>query len=254
MSLATIAGLPINKVTEHPPFFNMLVYGESGVGKTTLAGSADEVAEMRKVLIIDIEGGTLSIRKKFPNVEVVRVKNWPDLQLVYDELYAGLHDFSTIIIDSLTECQKMSMDAVMKKLVNQYEDRDPDVPGIREWNINIEQTRKFVRLFRDLPMNTIFTTLCKTDKNMNTGAIRRKPSLSGKVADEVAGFLDIVTYLYTKEEPSNPGHYIRVLLCGNTESEVAKDRTDLLPLTIPNPTMNVIWNAVKGIKTNEQPA
>ena len=79
MSLATIAGLPINKVTEHPPFFNMLVYGESGVGKTTLAGSADEVAEMRKVLIIDIEGGTLSIRKKFPNVEVVRVKNWPDL-------------------------------------------------------------------------------------------------------------------------------------------------------------------------------
>jgi len=521
---------------------------------TTLAGSADEVPEMRKVLIIDIEGGTLSIRKKFPNVEVVRVKNWSDLSLVYDELYAGLHDFSTIVIDSLTECQKMcyasdtevltpngwkliselaegvdliaqyeigtelisfvqplkifkyhhdgemisiqtkssgllitpnhrvltntysgkflkvrradelksglklptsgtlqstggptpeqarllvawaadghknyngmkfhikkqekidrlkklivdcglsyrtpdwndegtyilvdnpwpimkfmpnrmwkvehifwstdardaimsempywdstpqpsgsgsfcyrtsyrenadaisaiatvtgwsnsisidetrttiyrvnlvratwrklttykteqyngdvwcvavpsgfivtrrndkvticgnSMDAVMKKLVNQYEDRDPDVPGIREWNINIEQTRKFVRLFRDLPMNTIFTTLCKTDKNMNTGAIRRKPSLSGKVADEVAGFLDIVTYLYTKEEPSNPGSYIRVLLCGNTESEVAKDRTDLLPLTIPNPTMNVIWKAVKGLKTNEQPA
>lgn len=254
MTLATIAGLPIKKVTEHPPFFNMLVYGESGAGKTTLAGSADEVPEMRKVLMIDIEGGTLSIRRKFPDVEVVRVKNWFDLGTVYDELYAGLHNYSTIVIDSLTECQKLSMDLVMKKLVNQYEDRDPDVPGIREWNINIEQTRKFVRLFRDLPMNTIFTTLCKTDKNINTGAIRRKPSLSGKVADEVAGFLDIVTYLYTKEEPGNPGNYLRVLLCGNTESEVAKDRTDLLPLTIANPTMSIIWNAVKGNNNNEQPA
>jgi AAA domain len=254
VSLSTIAGLPIQKVTDNPPFFNMLVYGESGVGKTTLAGSADEVPEMRKVLFIDIEGGTLSIRKKFPDVEVVRVRNWPELQTVYDELYAGLHDYSTIVIDSLTEAQKMSMDTVMKKLVMQYEDRDADVPGIREWNINIEQTRKFVRLFRDLPVNTVFTTLCKTDKNINTGAIRRKPSLSGKVSDEVAGFLDIVTYLYTKEEPSTPGSYIRVLLCGNTESEVAKDRTDLLPLTIPNPTMAIIWNAVKGLNTNERAA
>lgn len=66
MSLNTIAGLPVTKVVENPTFFNMLVYGESGSGKTTLAGSSDAVPEMRKVLIVDIEGGTLSLKAKFP--------------------------------------------------------------------------------------------------------------------------------------------------------------------------------------------
>lgn len=248
MSLATIAGLPIQKVTEHPPYFNMLIYGDSGTGKTTLAGSADAVPEMRKVLVIDVEAGTLSLRSRFPDVEVVRVKSWQDLQSVYNELYAGDHGFSTVVIDSLTEIQKLSMDEIMRKVIAKHDERDEEIPQLREWNINIEQTRKFVRLFRDLPMSTIFTALRKQDKNLVRGTSRSKPSLSGKVADEVAGFLDIVAYLYTKEVDQVQ---TRILLCSATEEVVAKDRTDLLPLTIMNPTMSTIWNAVKGLHNNE---
>jgi len=248
MSLTTIAGLPILRVTEHPTIFNLLIYGESGTGKTTLAGSSDEVPEMRKVLFLDVEGGTLSIKDKFPNVESVRIKNWVDMQSVYNELYAGNHGFRTIVLDSLTEIQKMSMDTVMRKLVEQHEERDSDVPGIREWNINIEQTRKFVRSFRDLPINTIFTALSRQDKNPRTGAIRTKPYLSGKVADEVAGFLDVVAYLYTKEVE---GENKRMLLCGATQDVVAKDRTDRLPVVIQSPNMTTIWKAVKGIVSED---
>lgn len=247
MSLATIAGLPITKAADQPPQFNLLVYGESGVGKTTLAGSADSVPEMRKVLVVDIEGGVLSLKDRYPDVETVRVKTWEKMQEVYNELSIGDHGFNTIVIDSLTESQKMSMDKIMRKLVEQYPEREEGVPQIREWNINIEQTRKFVRLFRDLPVNTIFTALPREDKNPMRGTIRRKPMLSGKVADEVAGFLDIVTYLYTKEVNEE---LTRVLLCGSTEDTVAKDRTDKLPLTIENPTMSVIWNTIKGINAN----
>lgn len=248
MSLTAIAGLPISKVTETPVLFNLLIYGESGSGKTTLAGSADGVPEMRKVLFLDIEGGTLSLRSRYPNVESVRIKSWDDMQRVYDELYRSDHGFNTIVLDSLTEIQKMSMDAIMRRLVEQHEERDADVPGIREWNINIEQTRKFVRLFRDLPVNTIFTALSKLDKNPRNGAVRTKPYLSGKVADEVAGFLDIVAYLYTKEVD---GSQKRMLLCGATQDNVAKDRTDRLDQVIMEPTMATIWKAVKGITNND---
>lgn len=247
MSLTAIAGLPILKVSNQPPTVNMLIYGESGAGKTTLAGSADDVPEMRKVLVLDIEGGTLSLKSRYPNVESVRIKSWQDMQNVYDELFKAQHDYNTIIIDSLTEVQKMSMDQVMVNLIMQHEERDPDVPGIREWNINIEQTRKFVRAFRDLPVTTIFTALAKTDKNQFTGSSRTKPSLSGKVADEVAGFLDIVVYLYTKEVDQEQR---RILLCGATQQNVAKDRTDRLDQTIIDPSMTVIWNAIKGMNDN----
>lgn len=238
MSLSQIAGLPIEKVSKKAPFVNMLIYGESGAGKTRLAGSADEVPEMRRVLFIDVEGGTLTLRDVYPNVDTVRVKSWSDMQLVYDELYAGQHGFTTVVVDSLTEIQKMSMDGVMRRLVEEHEDRDADVPSVREWNINIEQTRKFVRAFRDLPVNTIFTALMTIEKNPRNGAIKRKPSLSGKVKDEVAGFLDIVSYLYTKEiDQENK----RILLCGQTEDTVAKDRSNALPLFVENPTMASIW-------------
>lgn len=248
MSLTAIAGLPVRKVADYPLHINMLIYGESGAGKTTLAGSADEVPEMRKVLIIDIEGGVLSLKNKYPTIDSVRVKSWDDMQGVYDELYEGSHGYNTIVVDSLTEAQKMSMDEVMRKLVAQHEERDADVPGIREWNINIEQTRKFVRAFRDLPVTTIFTALAKGDVNKRTGVTRTKPSLAGKVADEVAGFLDIVTYLYTREVD---GEQQRILLCASTQDVVAKDRTDKLGQIIQKPSMNLIWNAIREINEND---
>lgn len=241
MSLPKIAELPIYRVSQAEPRVNMLVYGESGVGKTRLAGSADAVPALRRVLLIDVEGGTLSLRDVYPDVDTVRVKSWVEMQSVYDALYSGRYDFNTIIIDSLTEIQKMSMDGIMRKLVEEYEERSADVPGLREWNINLEQTRKFVRAFRDLPMNTVFTSLVKSDKNPRTGAIKRKPSLSGKLADEVAGFLDIVVYMYAKEID---GENKRLLLCTSTEDTVAKDRSNNLPVTMEDPTMASIWKAL----------
>lgn len=249
---STIAGLPIAKVREQEPHFNMLIYGESGVGKTRLAGSADAVPEMRRVLFIDVEGGSLTLKSCYPDVDVVRIKSWAEMQKVYDELYLDQHGFNTIVVDSLTEIQKMSMDKIMRRRVEENEEADADVPGIREWNINLEQTRKFVRLFRDLPVNTIFTALVKLDKNMRTGSTRRKPSLSGKVADEVAAFLDIVTYLYSKEVGDENK---RMLLTSQTEDTVAKDRSNQLPIVVEDPTMEILFKHInEGVMRVTTPA
>jgi hypothetical protein len=205
---------------------------------TRLAGSSDAVPDMRRTLFVDVEGGTLTLRDLYPECETVRVRSWAEMQQVYEALFDGKHDYTTVVVDSLTEVQKMSMDAIMRKLIEEFEERSVDVPGLREWGINQEQTRKFVRAFRDLPMNTIFTALVKQDKNPRTGAMKRKPSLSGKLADEVSGFLDIVAYLYAKEID---GENKRILLCGQTEDTVAKDRSNKLPMTIEDPTMESIW-------------
>lgn len=248
MSLSTIAGLPVTTVANQSSHINILIYGDSGVGKTTLAGSADLIPEMRKVLVVDIEGGLLSIKDKYPDVNSVRVKTWDDMQRVYEALRDQQHGYQTVIVDSLSEAQKMSMDLIMKKLVEQHEERNEDVAGIREWNINIEQTRKFVRAFRDLPITTIFTALARTDINKMTGAQKTKPALSGKVADEVAAFLDIVGYLYPKDVE---GENKRLLLCTATQGNVAKDRTGKLPQVIFDPTMLDIWKAVKGTQEDD---
>lgn len=237
---STLGGLKIEKVSQRRPHFNLMVYGGPGTGKTYLCGTSYDVSEMQRVLFIDIEGGTFTLRKDFPHVETVRVESWRQMQDVYNALMAGGHGFNTVILDSLTEIQKFNMDEIMKKLIESNDDRDMDVPSLREWGKNLEQIRRFVRAFRDLPMNVIFTALLRQDKD-RMGRPINLPSLSGKMAAEVAAFLDIVLFYSLKEVE---GEQVRVLQSAATESTVAKDRSGLLPPVLVNPSMNDLYDII----------
>jgi SepF-like predicted cell division protein (DUF552 family) len=236
----SVGGIRLEQVHEIEPNFNMLLYGRSGVGKTWLAGSSYAVPEMKRVLYIDVEGGTLTLRKDFPQIDVARVKTWKDVQAIYDELYAGGHGFSTVILDSLTEIQKFNMDQIMIQLLEKADERDMDVPSLREWGKNLEQIRRFVRAFRDLPINVIFTALEREDKD-RMGRPIKLPSLSGKMAGEVAAFLDIVLYYNMKEID---GEQRRLLQSAATESTIAKDRSGKLPPVVVDPTMEVLYDYI----------
>lgn len=251
MTDETLGGIAIQKVSERADWINMLVYGYPGAGKTMLAGSADEVDSMSPVLFIDIEGGTKTIRKRFPTVDVVRVSNvfddkgnlkktaWQSLQDVYEGIrkkaaIEGSMPYKTIVIDSLTEGHKTSMESIMLQVQKKDPDRDPDIPAMRDWGKSSEQIRRFVRAFRDLPCHTIFTALEASTKDATTGAIQVHPSLPGKLALEIPGYLDEVLYLYSKP---NKEAVARFLLSQPTGKHIAKDRSGNLPTTMEDPTM-----------------
>ena len=240
MSVKTIADLPVYQVKDKEPKFNFLVYGESGVGKTRLLGSVHEVPELCPALLLDVEGGSLTLRNIYPELECVRIDTWEKLKKVYTRLKTHPdHGYKTIILDSITEMQKIGMDYTMRI---RKDGDDLNVPELKEWNINIEQVRKYVRAFRDLEgVNTLFTALVRVDVDKRSGLSRKKPSLNGKVADEVCGFLDIVCYLGMEEvEKVNT----RILQTGNTPGTIAKDRSNYLPMLIANPTMMDIYKYV----------
>jgi hypothetical protein len=246
-----LGGLDVRSVVEQSEFFNMLVYGESGVGKTTLAGSCVEVPEMRPAIFLDIEGGTLSLRDRYPEVEKVRIDSWDDLVEVYKQLSANPTKYKTVVLDSISELQEFGMDEIMFRAIKKAEDegdvRDPDLPSIGEHGKSANRMRKVIRRFRDLPMNTIYTALERVDIDPK----RRKfikPQVSPKLSGQLAGFLDIVLYLYKKEVD---GEIKRVILSSATDEVTAKDRTNRLPETIVDPTMSVIYDyAMRGHAEN----
>lgn len=247
LSPRTLAGLTISKVQDRGPWLNQLFYGESGVGKTQLAGSAQAVPDMRPVLEIDIEGGSETLRHCYPDVEVVRVKTWQQMQDVYNELYdqalRDKRDFNTVCLDSVNEIQKFSMESIMNRVVQEHPDRDRDVPSMREWGKNLEQMRRLVRGFRDLEMHTLFTCLAETERDDMTGVMHTQPLLTGKFKREVPALLDVVCYYYQKQfGVGDDIEMKRLLLTQRTDSQVAKDRTGKLPMVIEAPTMEKIYS------------
>jgi hypothetical protein len=246
-----IGGLQVARAVDHDPHQNILVYGEVGVGKTRFAGSADEVPSLRPVLVIDVEGGTFTLRSCFPDAEVVKVTSWMDLEKIYHELHSGNHPYKTIVVDSLTELQLFNMDQVMMRLNEKDPERhekqgDGEVASMLEWQISGKQVRKFVRAMKDLPMTVIFTALMKSDKDKRTGKLIKVPDLPGKLAHQIAGMFDTVLYMYKTE--SEDGEIVRCALTTSTDTIIAKDRSNNLPTPIiTNPTMKQIYDyTVKG--------
>ena len=247
MAIKNIADLPIRTVKDTVRKINFMVYGESGSGKTRLLGSSVLVPELLPMLLIDVEGGTLTLSTTYPEVECVRVTNWQDLKKIQDRLKNSDHGYKTIGVDSLTETQKLGMEYTMRQ---QHGDtNDLAVPEIKEWNINVEQVRSFVRFLRDLEgVNCLFTALVRVDTDKRTGLSRKKPSLNGKVADEVSGFLDVVTYLGVEDVD---GKSTRILQTGNTPGTIAKDRSNRLDLLMADPTMADIYYRIITKEEND---
>jgi hypothetical protein len=245
-----LGGLPLKTVQETDEWVNLMVYGESGVGKTRFAGSADMIEAMSPVLLVDAEGGSMTLKSCYPEVDVVRIHDTGEINSLYQDLAKGAGQYKTVILDSLTEIQKMSMDDIMRKAVAANSEVDRDVPQIRHWGINKEQTRRIVRAYRDLPMHTIFICLPREVKDRRNLTVT-KPGLGGTLAGEIAGFLDIVLYMYIKVVK---GEQTRLMLSTATEGQTAKDRSDALPGVIENPTMQTIWDYVQGEKTKSAEA
>ena len=117
----TIGSLPIVKPSVVTKHLKILVYGSPGVGKTVFAATTNDDKRTSPALLIDLEGGTLSIADK--DIDVVRVTKFKQFNEIYEYLRNGSH-YKTVIIDSLTEVQKLNMYEILQQAVAANPARD----------------------------------------------------------------------------------------------------------------------------------
>lgn len=227
----------ITDIEKIPVTAKVLIYSDPGVGKTTAAALSP------KPLIINCEGGTLCLNKfkKYYDeldIKTFRPQSIQELQEVFWYLKSGNHDRQTVVLDSLSEIQRMSMDEI---LLDPSRDSkyDRDTPILQDYGKNTQQMRRLVRTFRDLRMNVVFTCLAQERKDENDGTVRVMPDLTPKLATDVMGYVDVVGYMFVSGENST-----RKMLVQPKGKYLAKDRSGKLGVGLTEPTMFEVFNRI----------
>lgn len=128
------------------------VYGRSGTGKTTFAGS------FPKALLIDIQDeGTDSV-SDVKGLKVWDIEDLDDIDDVYWYLKKGDHKFETVILDTVTMLQHLKiMDIVGPKLERSGKQAgDWGTMTKQNWGEVASYMKDQITRFRNLPMNVVF--------------------------------------------------------------------------------------------------
>lgn len=171
---------------------NMLIYGDSGIGKTVFGGGAD--------LIIGVEKGAVAAKRHGSKADLWPVKDWTDLQKAYAYLKKNPSMYPWVSIDSITEMQQKALRWILAKefkAAGTESNRDIDIPQIQDHQKWQNMFKRFVALFCDLPQNIVFTALPLRVED-ETGTDMVLPDLSGKgyqISQWVCGQMSVVGHM-----------------------------------------------------------
>lgn len=209
----------------------MLIVGEPGSGKTTLAGTIKE-----PTLVISAEAGLLVLKDK--EIDVIDISTDDEGKVIPEEkridrlkdVYKFLltkeaqDKYKWIFIDSITEINENLIASLHKK----YPEKK-DI--LKLFGDNAKVMKEIIKSYRDIPFyNVVFTCLVTNDQN-DDGQVMKKPMLSGKIKDSVAAFFDEVFLLFTIPDKDDAKADRRKLLTGaHNNVHFTKDRSGRLNL------------------------
>jgi hypothetical protein len=179
-----------------------LLHGNSGAGKTWASVSAPA-----PFVLLTEANGLATIRNANPDAVVVHATDMGVVREFFAEALSGTFadaGCKTIIVDSLTEIQRMMRDEIMAGRQN-YADF-----SMKDWGELTERMRRFVRILRDVPYHVVATALSQVTED-DQGVRHILPQFQGRaIPNEIAGYFSLVGYVYKREVEDEGGE--RVIL------------------------------------------
>lgn len=220
-----------------PNRVRMLVYGESGSGKTRFA------ATWPACVFADADDGMASVDN--PNVYRIPINSWDDLVQTYEYLKRPGHPFKTIVLDSLNELQKLALGSIIAEYTAIHRSYG-DLPGLSDYGKLMDMFDKQMRDFKSLYMNVIF--ICQVAAR-DSDIEQIKPQLIGKnTAREMVRMVDEVAFLAKGEGGDKRSR----MMTFDSLDYVTKDRSGKLPTTITDPTHRKLYGFWTGKIESEQ--
>lgn len=209
-------------------FVKVLVFGDSGVGKTSL------IATSPKPIIISAEAGLMSI--SHTDIPVIEVSSLQELWEAYEFVISDeAEEFETICIDSVSEVAEVMLSAYKK------EHKD----GRAAYGQLNDSMLELIRMFRDIKNKHVYMSAKMSRiEDGSTGIAKYKAMMPGKTLVQQLPYLfdEILCLQVAEDEDGDTYRYIQ------TQPSVthdAKDRSGKLA-NPEKPDLGIIFNKITG--------
>lgn len=182
---------------ELPSHLKLLIYGDSGSGKTWCSSTAP-----KPLVMLTERNGMQSIKRSNPDAYVAYCTTADQCR---DFLVAVMNGdvpdgVETIVIDGITEVQQIMIDDILSK---KGENRKMSLP---DWGELGDRMRRFLRCLRDLPYHVVVTALVTHELNEESGETRVYPLVqSKKLPNQLAGYFNVVGFLFKRAVATEDG-------------------------------------------------
>jgi phage nucleotide-binding protein len=229
-----------------------VLFGHGGVGKTTLACTAQDSPFGKDVLLIDVDLGVESVTDR-DDIAVEQPDQWKVNKADQMSLYGitqrlksqgdDVKRFRTVVFDSLTAIYDLIMQDILKASPT------PDMPSQPEYG---KANQALIQLIQDMRtlsrrgINVIFICHAK-EVEQESGPVLTRLALTPGVTNAVTRIVDHIGFLVADPNSGN-----RKLIFKPSPLRTAKFRQPKsgpqLPLELVNPTMGTIIEHVKKSK------
>ena len=187
-----------------------LIYGQSGMGKTTLACSAP------KPVLFDFDGGISRIRDEH-QVPCVQIKTFKEAQEALAEVEAAGSEYETIIIDTASKM----VDSIVTDICGTAQ------PKIQQWGLVNAAFKNFLRSAQSIGKNIVFIAQREVEKD---GEVNRYvPQFRASNYKDVICDLDVCGYM---EMVTSKGRDVRQITFNPTSRNEGKNTAQFQPAYI----------------------
>jgi len=267
----SIDDIQFSDLDDSDDYLRVLLYGPEGTRKTTGACLMTRLTRPGKVLVVNAEGGLKKQALRKHGVDTSRIAVWPNIQSGEQVTFAGLErlfyrlssdltddpfSWLGVIWDSATDIHQGMLDQVVAAdIAKQTAILEKNV-GRRPGNIVLRdaferdgddytrmsnQFRMLLRKYRYLPCHMVVTALERIDGEGRKAV--SGPGVTPAIGKDLRGYMDMVLSLQVAQLP---GGFVGFAETVPTLNRRAKDRFDVLPAELPNPTFDRLLSYITG--------
>lgn len=166
-----------------PRNLKVMVYGQAGMGKTTLALSSP------KPVLFDFDNGVNRLNiNHTESVGIVQFNNWHEVHDILTKQASELAEFETIVVDTIGKM----MDAIIVQRCNNGQ------PRLQDWSYINNEFKWFVNAVSALGKHVVF--VAHRDTRVDADSTVFIPALREKSYNSIVTDLDLLGYVEMKNE------------------------------------------------------